>query len=400
MMDAKPWLAHYDEGVPPTIDYRQVPLPEILAANIRDYPGRTALYFLGFRLSYADLGGMIDRFAAALAGFGIGKGDRVAILLPNTIPCVAAYHATLRLGAVVVMNNPLYTDRELIHQLNDSGAVCLVTLDLLAGRMAGLRSETAIRRIVHTSLEDYLPPALKAARVVPTAEVAPSADLYPWCALLEEQVPMTEIAPVAMDDLAMLQYTGGTTGVAKGAMLTHGNISRQLQQVDAWFPAFTRENDEVMPGALPFFHVMGLTTSMNYSLYLGWSNVLVPKPQPDQLIDTLDKFRPGFVSMVPTMYIGILRHPRIDSLDLSCIKGCFSGSVPLPVEVINEFRARTGATISEGFGLSESCPVTHINPAWAGPRSARSACPSRTPTAASSTWSTEAPMSPRARRGN
>jgi len=107
MMDAKPWLAHYDEGVPPTIDYRQVPLPEILAANIRDYPGRTALYFLGFRLSYADLGGMIDRFAAALAGFGIGKGDRVAILLPNTIPCVAAYHATLRLGAVVVMNNPL-----------------------------------------------------------------------------------------------------------------------------------------------------------------------------------------------------------------------------------------------------------------------------------------------------
>jgi long-chain acyl-CoA synthetase len=145
-------------------------------------------------------------------------------------------------------------------------------------------------------------------------------------------------------------------------MLTHGNISRQLQQVDAWFPAFTRENDEVMPGALPFFHVMGLTTSMNYSLYLGWSNVLVPKPQPDQLIDTLDKFRPGFVSMVPTMYIGILRHPRIDSLDLSCIKGCFSGSVPLPVEMINEFRARTGATISEGFGLSESCPVTHINP--------------------------------------
>jgi long-chain acyl-CoA synthetase len=190
----------------------------------------------------------------------------------------------------------------------------------------------------------------------------PAEDLYPWCALLEEQTPLKEIVPLTMNDLAMLQYTGGTTGLAKGAMLTHGNISCQLQQVDAWFPVFNREKDEVMLGALPFFHVMGLTTSMNYSLYLAWSNVLVPKPQPDQLIETLEKFKPGFVSMVPTMYIGILRHPKVDSLDLSCIKGCFSGSAPLPVEVINEFRSRTGAAISEGFGLSESCPVTHVNP--------------------------------------
>jgi long-chain acyl-CoA synthetase len=362
MMDAKTWLAHYDEGVPHTIDYRQVTLPEILAASIRDFPDRTALYFLGYRLSYAQLGEMIDRFAAALAVFGIGKGDRVGILLPNTIPCVAAYHATLKLGAVAVMNNPLYTDHELIHQLNDSGAVCLVTLDLLAERMAGLRDRTAICRIVYTSLEDYLPPALKAAKLVPTAEVRPAEALYPWCALLDEQTPLKEIAPPAMNDLAMLQYTGGTTGLAKGAMLTHGNISCQLQQIDAWFPVFTREKDEVMLGALPFFHVMGLTTSMNYALYLAWSNVLVPKPQPDQLIETLEKFKPGFISMVPTMYIGILRHPKADSLDLSCVKGCFSGSAPLPVEVINEFRSCTGATISEGFGLSESCPVTHVNP--------------------------------------
>lgn len=362
LMNAKPWLAHYDEGVPHTIDYRQVTLPEILAANIREYSDRTALYFLGFRLSYAELGEMIDRFAAALAGFGIGKGDRVAILLPNTIPCVAAYHATLKLGAVAVMNNPLYTDRELIHQLSDSGASCLVTLDLLADRMATLRTTTAIRQIVYTSFEDYLPSALKAAKVVRTADVTPAENLYSWCALLEEQTPRTEIASLAMSDMAMLQYTGGTTGLAKGAMLTHGNISRQLQQIDAWFPIFNREKDEVMLGALPFFHVMGLTTSMNYALYLAWSNILVPKPQPDQLINTLKRCKPSFVSMVPTMYIGILRHPEIDSLDLSCIKGCFSGSAPLPVEVISEFRSRTGATISEGFGLSESCPVTHINP--------------------------------------
>lgn len=362
MMEPKPWLAHYDEGVPRTIDYRQVTLPRILAANIRNYPDRTALHFLGFSLSYSRFGEMIDRFAAALAGFGIGLGDRVAILLPNTIPCVAAYHATLKLGAVVVMNNPLYTDRELLHQLNDSGATCLVTLDLLAERMVGLRTRTAIRQIVYTSLGDYLPLSLKDAKLVPTAEVAPGEDLYPWCALLEKQTPLKGIFPLTMNDMAMLQYTGGTTGLSKGAMLTHGNLSCQLQQVDSWFPVFNREKDEVMLGALPFFHVMGLTTSMNYALYLAWSNVLVPKPQPDQLIDTLERFKPGFVSMVPTMYIGILRHPKVDNLDLSCIKGCFSGSAPLPVEVINEFRLRTGTSISEGFGLSESCPVTHINP--------------------------------------
>ena len=361
-MAAQPWLAHYDEGVPHKIDYRQVTLPQILAANISNYPERNALNFMGFQLSYTEFGEMIDRFAAALAGFGITKGDRVAILLPNTIPCVVAYHATLKLGAVVVMNNPLYTDRELIHQLSDSGAICLVTLDLMADRMVALRTRTAIRQIVYTSFADYLPSALKAARLVPTADVTPADDLYPWCDLLKKQMPLKEITSLSMNDMAMLQYTGGTTGLAKGAMLTHGNLSRQLQQVDAWFPVFSREQDEVMLGALPFFHVMGLTTSMNYALYLAWSNVLIPKPQPDHLIDTIARFKPGFVSMVPTMYIGILRHPKVDELDLSFIKGCFSGSAPLPVEVMNEFRSRTGTTISEGFGLSETCPVTHINP--------------------------------------
>jgi long-chain acyl-CoA synthetase len=362
MMDSNPWLAHYDEGVPHAINYRQVVLPHILDRNIHDYPDRVALYFLGFSLSYASLGEMIDRFAAALARFDISKGDRVAILLPNTIPCVVAYHAILKRGAVVVMNNPLYTDHELIHQLSDSGATCIVTLDLLAQRLVGLRDSTAIRQIVYCSLADYLPPSLKEAKVMPTAEVIPAEGLYDWCNLLEKQTPLKEIVPLNMNDIAMLQYTGGTTGLSKGAMLTHGNLSCQLQQVDSWFPVFNREKDEVMLGALPFFHVMGLTTSMNYALYLAWSNVLVPKPQPDLLIDTIARFNPGFVSMVPTMYIGILRHPKVDSLDLSCIKGCFSGSAPLPVEVINEFRSRTGTTISEGFGLSESSPVTHINP--------------------------------------
>jgi long-chain acyl-CoA synthetase len=163
-----------------------------------------------------------------------------------------------------------------------------------------------------------------------------------------------------LEDVAMYQYTGGTTGVSKGVILTHGNLSRQVQQTAAWFPGLG--TNEVMLGALPFFHVFGLTTSMNLAIFLGWGNVLVPKPQAPQLLEAIAKYRPSFAPLVPTMYIGILRHPDVDKADLTSIKGCFSGSAPLPVEVIREFEQRTGATIVEGYGLTESSPVTHVNP--------------------------------------
>ncbi len=163
------------------------------------------------------------------------------------------------------------------------------------------------------------------------------------------------------NDVAMYQYTGGTTGVSKGVMLTHGNLSRQVQQISAWFPNFTG-NDETMLGALPFFHVFGLSVSMNFSIYKGWNNVLVPKPQPEPLLEMIKKFKPTFAPLVPTMYIGMLNDPGIEKTDMTSIKGCFSGSAPLPVEVIKEFEEKTGAVIVEGFGMTESSPVTHTNP--------------------------------------
>jgi long-chain acyl-CoA synthetase len=365
---SRPWLGRYDHGVPQSIAYDPTPFPHLLEQTIKAFPQRTALYYQGFRLSYGRMGRMIDAFAAALRGFCVQKGDRVAILLPNVIPCVVAYHAILKIGAVVVMNNPLYTDRELEHQFNDSGAICLITLDLLANRMIDLRPKTGIRQIVYTGLGDYLPLPkrllfpLVARKKGLAAEVRTARDIYKWRDLVDASEPATAAASLSSDDLAMLQYTGGTTGVSKGVMLTHGNLSRQLQQISAWFPGFKKGSDEVTMGALPFFHVMGLNTSMNFALYQGWGNILVPKPQPDALIQALRKGKPSFVSLVPTMYIGILGHPLIDKTDLSCIKGCFSGSAPLPKEVITEFNQRTGAFISEGFGLTESCPVTHMNP--------------------------------------
>jgi long-chain acyl-CoA synthetase len=363
---AKPWLSGYDAGVPEHMEYEMICLPDFLKRSATAFPDKMALTFQGYRLSFAGLNDMVNRFAACLTDFGIKKGDRVAIVLPNTIPCVAAYYAALRIGAITVMNNPLYSDRELLHQFTDSEAKVLITLDLLANRMIDLRPKTKIRQIVYTGIGDYLPfPKnllfpLVAKRKKLSASVKPALDLYRWKALLTRYAPNPPDVALDFEDVAMFQYTGGTTGIAKGVMLTHGNLSKQIQHISAWFPTFA--DDEVMLGALPFFHVFGLTTAMALALYKSWGNILVPKPQPSYLLEAINKFKPTFAPLVPTMYIGILEHPDIDRVDLSSIKGCFSGSAPLPLEVISAFEKKTGAVIVEGFGLTESCPVTHINP--------------------------------------
>lgn len=371
--ESKIWLPQYEKGVLAQVDYEETCLPAFLERSAMQFPDRMALSFQGYTLSFRQLKQMVDRFAAVLMDFGITKGDSVAILLPNVIPCTAAYLAILKIGAIAVMNNPLYSDRELKHQFNDSGAKLLVTLDLLAKRMVALRPQTGIRQIIYTSIGDYLPfPKnllfpLVAKRKKLAAAVSPAKELYRWKELLAKKETAAPAAEIGFEDTAMYQYTGGTTGVSKGVILTHGNLSRQVQQLAAWFPSFDR-GAEVMLGALPFFHVFGLSTSQNLSIYMGWGNVLVPRPQPDQLLEAITKFKPTFAPLVPTMYIGLLGHPDIEKADLQSIKGCFSGSAPLPAEVIREFESRTGAVIVEGYGMTESTPVTHINPFGDGKR--------------------------------
>jgi long-chain acyl-CoA synthetase len=365
--DPRIWLHHYQKGVPKSLVYEEVTMPRFLQRVASRHGERTALIFQGYTVTYRQLMDMVDRFATCLADFGIEKGDRVAILLPNLIPCVAAYFAILKIGGIVVMNNPLYSDRELEHQLNDSGAKILVTLDLLANRMIDLRPRTGIRQIIVTSIGDYLPfPKnllfpLVAKKKKLAADVKAAKDVYRWKTLLAGRTPSPPEPDLSFDDIAMYQYTGGTTGVSKGVMLSHGNLSKQVQQIRSWFPGFN-DNPGVMLGALPFFHVFGLSASMNLGVVLGWSIILIPKPQPDQLIEAIDKFRPNFAMLVPTMFIGLLNHPKIDKVDMTCIEGCFSGSAPLPAEVIRDFEEKTAAVIVEGYGLTESCPVTHVNP--------------------------------------
>ena len=369
----KPWIKHYEKGIPETIQFEETCIPAFLERSAKEFPDHTALLFQGFKVTFRELNDMVNRFSACLSGFGIRKGDSVALLLPNVIPCVAAYYATLKIGAIAVMNNPLYSDRELLHQFNDSGSKLLITLDLLGNRMIDLRPQTGIQQIVYTSIGDYLPfpknllfPLVGKKKKL-AADVKPAPNVHKWKEVLSTAKPDSSGAELSFDDVAMYQYTGGTTGVSKGVILTHGNLSRQVQQLQSWFPGFNK-GQEMMLGALPFFHVFGLSVAMNFAIYMGWGDILVPKPQPEPLLETIGKFKPTFAPLVPTMYIGMLNHPLIQKTDMTSIKGCFSGSAPLPVEVIRDFEKKTGAVIVEGFGMTESTPVTHINPFAGGKR--------------------------------
>ena len=363
----KPWLKKYEADVPATVNFETECLPAFLDRSAAEFPDQMALLFQGYKVTYRQLQDMVNRMANALQAMGIGQGDSVSILLPNVIPCVVAYYAILKIGAQVVMNNPLYSDRELEHQFNDSNSKLLITLDLLVKRMVDLRPRTSIKTIIYTSIGDYLPfpknllfPLVGKKKGL-AADVAPASNLLKWKAVMAQHPPTPSAVSLSFDDIAMLQYTGGTTGVSKGVMLTHGNLSKQVQSIRAWFPKFNK-GEEIMLGALPFFHVFGLSVAMNFAVYMGWGDILVPKPQPEALLETIGKFRPTFAPLVPTMYIGMLSHPSINQTDLTCIKGCFSGSAPLPLEVIRDFEGKTGAVIVEGFGMTESSPVTHINP--------------------------------------
>jgi long-chain acyl-CoA synthetase len=357
----RPWVAHYSPGVPATIKYEEKLLTDFLDEAARDFPRRTSFISQDYKITYADLKDTVYRFATCLADFGVKKGDSVAIHLPNLIQTVAAYYAILKIGAKAVMNNPLYSDAELEYQFNNSESKVLVTLDLLANKMIDLRPRTKIKQIVYVSLADYVPPTADLTKVL-SAQPKEATDIYKWKDLIAKYPPNPPSVKVTFDDIAILQYTGGTTGVTKGAMLTHGNLSKQLQQIKATDPTMPRGKDEMFLGAIPFFHVYGMSTVMNLTIYQKCACVMLVRPTPEALFDVIQKYRPTVTCLVPTMLIGLLGHPNFDKLDLSCIKRLPSGSAPLPVEVLKKVKARSGAQISEGFGLTEASPCTHSNP--------------------------------------
>jgi long-chain acyl-CoA synthetase len=363
------WTRHYDAGVPANLPYESRTIVGYLDRAAAEWPERPALTLKGRTLTYRQLKDQVDRFATALAKLGVGRDSRVALWLPNVPPMVISFLATLRLGAQVVNTNPLYVERELEHQFRDAGVSVVVTLDYLwMSRLRAIRSRTPVKHVVVTKIPDYLPfplnllAPLKLRKTGQIAHVPREEGVHVFKELVAENPAQPPTVAYDLDHVAVLQYTGGTTGVSKGAMLTHRNISFNAQQCDAWF-AMTEPGREVLLACLPYFHVFGMTAALGWPLVCGAHIVLAPNPRdiPD-LVKSIAKYRVTLFPAVPALFVAINNHPGVDKLDLRSVKGCFSGSAPLPVEVLERFESLTGGRITEGFGMTETSPVTHGNP--------------------------------------
>lgn len=376
-MDHRIWHSSYAPGVPASINFDDHTIVDFLHAAARNRPDTTAVIFQNCRLSYRTLDAHVQRLAAGLAGLGVGPGDRVAIQLPNLPQTVIAFYAVLRLRACAVMTNPLYVEREIEHQWNDAGCSVAIVADFLfASRVRDMRHELSVEHFVTTSIPDFLrfplkqiaPFALRRRTPPAIAKIAPEPGVHDLRDLMRGASAEPDTEPPSNDDLAVLQYTGGTTGVSKAAMLTHRNLSYNVQQIEAWFPGL-EQGREVFLAAPPFFHVFGLTVSLNLPVRLQSGVVLITDPRDIGLmIRSIAKHRVTVFPGVPAMYNAINHAEEARSLDLTSVKACVSGSAPLPGEVASQFAALTGAELIEGYGLTETSPVTHANPIGAGNR--------------------------------
>ena len=352
---ARPWLEHYDYWVRAHMNYPRRPLHEILRLTAVEVPDRPATAFLGAHMTFAEIKAQADKLAHALRDLGIRQGDRVGIMLPNCPQYVVAAFAALRLGAVVVNVNPLYTPREVAVVAKDSGMRVLVTLDQLAPVTLAVKEQTAVEHIVVTSVMEYSAAAAVCPEVAGTQRLA---DLL--AGVGEPDLPSVEIDA---DDVAVLQYTGGTTGVPKGAMLTHYNIFANVVQTQCWAHSDMRRGEDTYLLVIPYFHIYGFTVGMMEGVWRGALQVLIPKYDVEMLLAAIRQYTPTYFPAVPTIYISLLNHPKAKESGLGRIRQFNSGSAPLPVEVIEQFERLTGGTLKEGYGLSEASPVTHTTPA-------------------------------------
>ncbi|WP_339173122.1 long-chain-fatty-acid--CoA ligase [Anoxybacillus sp. FSL W8-1294] len=371
----KPWLALYPQQVPHSIDYPRKPLQQFLREAAEQFPQKTAIHFLGKELTYKEIYEQAIKLASYLQQLGLQKGDRVSIMLPNCPQAVISYYAILFAGGIVVQTNPLYTERELEYQLNDSGAKVIISLDLLYPRITKVKAHTKIEHVIITSIKDYLPfpknvlyPFVQKKQTGMIVRVKHEGDCHLFTkalSLASGKVKETDVDPI--EDIALLQYTGGTTGFPKAAMLTHYNLTANTFMCAKWMYKCERGNESIL-GVLPFFHVYGMTAVMNLSIMEGYKMILLPKFDVETTLKTIEKQRPTLFPGAPTIYIALLNHPNLKKYDLSSIKICISGSAPLPVEVQEQFETVTGGKIVEGYGLTEASPVTHSNFIWDGKR--------------------------------
>ncbi|EGL84114.1 AMP-dependent synthetase and ligase [Caldalkalibacillus thermarum TA2.A1] len=366
----KPWLKHYPPEIPASLEYPDAVVPDLLKEAYEKKPDNIAIRFLGKQLTYAELYHAAVDCARALVKLGVKPGDRVSIMLPNCPQYVIAYYGIMMAGAIVVQTNPLYVERELEYQLNDAGAETIIALDLVYPKIAKVQSRTPLKNVIITSIKDYLPfpknvlyPLVVKKKQGIQVQVDYGETVHHFKKWLKtgKDVPLN--VSLSPDEVALLQYTGGTTGTPKGVMLTHRNLVANIHQCKAW--TYKAEyGQERSLGIVPLFHVYGMTVVMNVSIALASTMILLPKFDVDDTLKTIDKERPTLFPGAPTMYIAIINHPDVGKYDLSSIKACLSGSAPLPVEVKNKFEELTNGKLVEGYGLSETSPVTHANLIW------------------------------------
>ncbi|WP_242214607.1 long-chain-fatty-acid--CoA ligase [Bacillus cereus group sp. BfR-BA-01383] len=366
----KPWLKSYPEEIPSTISYDIQPLHGYLEKMVSRYPEKKALHFLGKDITFSDFHDKVKKFANYLQRLGIEKGDRVAIMLPNCPQSVIGYYGTLLAGGIVVQTNPLYTERELEYQLHDSGAKVILCLDLVFPKVTNVQNATRLEHVIVTRIADFLPfpknllyPFVQKKQANLVVDVSESETIHLWKSVERESNADVEVPCDPENDLALLQYTGGTTGFPKGVMLTHKNLVSNTLMGAHWLYNCT-EGEEVILGVLPFFHVYGMTAVMNLSIMQGYKMVLIPKFDMKMVFEAIKKHKVTLFPGAPTIYIALLNSPLLKEYDISSIQACISGSAPLPVEVQEEFERVTGGKLVEGYGLTESSPVTHGNFLW------------------------------------
>lgn len=367
-MDARPWHKSYAEGVSPALTYDRTTVSRALTRSAQNFPDHCALNYMGRKISFARLDQMVNQFSRFLSSLGIRPDDKVAVCLPNIPQVVVANYAVFRIGAVAVQVNPLYTEPEIAYQLADSDSRAIITLSLLVPRIENIREQTKIEKIIACHLHTYLPfpkkqlfPLVKkemVRRQRPTDRIHLFSDAvknFSGEALSDES---------EWDAVGALLYTGGTTGVSKGVMLTHENLSCNVQQFAAWFPDLKPGEDRLV-GNFPFFHSAGFTAVQNFGIWQANESLLVPRPEPKINIEMIKKYKPTFLPGVPTIFVGLLAEPEFRRMDLSCIKGFFSGAAPLAADTIRDLKSLTGADICEVYGSTEVSPIATATP-WGG----------------------------------
>ena len=361
------WLNSYEPEVPHTIEIPDLTLPEFFERTARAYPNNTATIFFGQRLTYAQIEAQANQFAFGLQAIGVKPGDRVALLLPNCPQFLIALYGALKMGAVVVPQNPVSAARELNAQFNDAGVETVVILGAIAQRVQEAMSGTQVKRVILTDVQDYLPPVMSLMQSVKSrreeaAGLSSNPNSLSFLGLIRDSEIEYTRPQIAPDDTALLLYTGGTTGTPRAVMLSHRNLVANALQMNAWVWDAREERKEAFLAVVPFFQCYGLTVVMNLAISVGGALILLPRFTIKEVLRSITRFRPTIFPGVPAIYSAIANHPLAQRYDLRSIRVCISGEMPLPTEIAQTFESVTGARLVEAYGLTEASPVTHCNP--------------------------------------